>query len=90
MLDYGIALKTDDGKLCERMFYRLLHLNILLHRKNSNSYIQSMIVYGCLMEYNKKVGLPVHEMRMKSVSMFNEESGEQSFSVLARRAISDT
>ena len=49
-----------------------------------------MIVYGCLMEYNKKVGLPVHEMRMKSVSMFNEESGEQSFSVLARCAISDT
>ena len=72
------------------MFYRLLHLNLMLHREKSNPYVQSMFVYGCLMEYNKRMGLPVHEMRTKSLSMFNEESGEQSFSILARCALGDT
>ena len=73
-----------------RQYYHLLHLNILLNRGSSNAYVQSMMFNACLMEYYREMKLPFHEMREKSLSMCNEEAGEQSFGVLGRSALGDT
>lgn len=49
-----------------------------------------MMFNACLMEYYREMKLPFHEMREKSLSMCNEEAGEQSFGVLGRSALGDT
>ena len=96
MLDYGIALKCNDGVIAFKKLIALLKLLMLLNWnpvKNvstSNSYIQSIMLQVRLLHYQFRANLPMYEMFKKRLSLFNEEAGELSFSVLSRCVLGDT
>ena len=90
MLDYGIALRCDNGSLGIVKLYSLLHLLVLLKGDKSNAYIQSIILGILFIVHMTKHKLPQYQMLTDGLAMYNEEAGENSFAVLARAALADT
>ncbi len=90
VLDYGIMLKLDDGKLATKHLVRMLHLLVVLARGKSDVYAQSVLMEACLLVYQKKNDLPMWQMFQSGLSSFNEEAGEMSFAMLARSVRVDT
>ena len=90
MLDYGIMLKFDDGKLAVRHLLRLLKLLIMLARQRSSDYVQSVIMQLLQLFYKMTKRLPSWNMLKDNMAVFNEEAGEISFSMLARCVLGDT
>ena len=90
MLDYGIALRCDNGSLGIVKLYSLLHLLVLLKGDKSNAYIQSIILGILFIVHMAKHKLPQYQMLTDGLAMYNEEAGENSFAVLARAALADT
>lgn len=90
ILDYGVALKSDDGLLLLTKVWPILRTLLLLAGNKSNSYIQSIILQLLILNHQRKHKLPQWIMFRDNSAMFNEEAGELSFSVLARAILADT
>ena len=90
VLDYGIVLKLDDGPLAIKMLCRMIKLLCLLARGRHNGYVRACILQLLIVLHQKRHNLPAWQMLEASVSTFNEEAGEMSFSMLARAVLGDT
>ena len=87
-MDYGLALKSDNGKLLFQRLFFLLRLNMALVQKNA--YSRSIMMQLLNMLYQRHHNLPSWQMFMRSTAVFNEEVGEHSFSILSRIVLGDT
>ena len=87
-MDYGLALKSDNGRLLFKHLFFLLRLNMALVQKNA--YSRSIMMQLLNMLYQRHQNLPSWQMFMMSTAVFNEEVGEHSFSILSRIVLGDT
>jgi hypothetical protein len=87
-VDYGLALKSDNGKLLFKHLFFLLRLNMAIVQKNA--YSRSIMMQLLNMLYQRHQNLPSWQMFMMSTAVFNEEVGEHSFSILSRIVLGDT
>ena len=87
-MDYALAMKSDDGLLVTRHLALLLRLNLMFKQKNA--YSRSMFFHMLLLCHQRQHNLPSWQMYTKSASVFNEEVGEISLSVLGRAVLGDT
>ena len=91
MFDYGITLKLDDGLLGVKQLVLMLKVHLCMdHQSRGGAYTQSIIMQLLVVLYQKAQKLPQWEMLRTSLSMFNEEAGETTFSQLARAVVGDT
>ena len=88
VVDYGLAMKSDNGVLVTKHLALLLRINLMFKQKNA--YCRSMFMHMLLLLYQNKHKLPAWQMYEKSASVFNEEVGEISLSVLSRVVLGDT
>lgn len=70
-----------------RVFYMLGQRN---KKYGTPSYRKVILMQLQLMRYFEMQGLPTHDMYVKNPGLFNEESGEISFSILSRCVMGDT
>ena len=82
--DYGCALKMDDGEKILEMQYKLLSIFLFLDGPQSREYQKALTVSVHLWEWMKANNHPGWAIFKHNASVFNEESGEICFSVLAR------
>jgi hypothetical protein len=68
----------------------MLQLLIILAENKSNPYIRSIIMQLLIILHQQKHDLPAWQIVRHSLSLFNEEAGEMSFSVLSRCVLGDT
>jgi hypothetical protein len=68
----------------------MLQLLIILAENKSNTYIRSVIMQLLIILHQKQHNLPTWLILKSSLSLFNEEAGEMSFSVLSRCVVGDT
>ena len=87
-MDYHIALRIDSGLLAMRMLFKLTRLVMCLER-TYRTYQKAMLMQLLILMYQQKEDLPSWQMFEQSVSVFNEEAGEMSFSVLSRVVLGD-
>jgi hypothetical protein len=87
-VDYGLAMKSDNGLLVTKHFALILRLNLMFHQKNA--YQGAMVMHLLILLYQRKHNLPTWQMYTMSASVFNEEVGEISLSVLGRVTLGDT
>lgn len=90
VLDYGVALKLNDGALATTQLIRLLQLMLILEPKGSINYPCAVAIQVMLLIYQKKRGLPAWDFVKHNLAAFNEETGEMMFSVLSRVVLGDT
>jgi hypothetical protein len=83
-------MKLSDGKFGVEMLHRMLHLLMVLQRGKSHMYIHSMIMQLLILLHQRSKDTCAWKMLMGSLSTFNEEAGELSFSMLARCILGDT
>jgi hypothetical protein len=83
-------MKLSDGKFGVEMLHRMLHLLMVLQRGRSHIYINSMIMQLLILLHQRRNDTCAWKMFMGSLSTFNEEAGELSFSMLARCILGDT
>ena len=88
VVDYGLAMKSDNGVLVTKHLALLLRVNLMFKQKNA--YCRSMFMHMLLLLYQGRRRLPAWQMYEKSASVFNEEVGEISLSVLSRVVLGDT
>ena len=81
-------MKSDNGLLVTKHLALLLRINLMFKQKNA--YCRSMFMHMLLLIYQSKHNLPAWQMYAKSASVFNEEVGEISLSVLSRVVLGDT
>ena len=94
ILDYGIAMKTNEGEKCFQRLHAVLRVFILCSRKDDGTwkthiYITSIICQLCLLNSQRAAALPTWQLLQQNFSMFNEEPGEMSFAVLNRAVLGD-
>jgi hypothetical protein len=90
ILDYGIKLKLDDGPVMLKHLMRTIKLLILLARGRANTYVRACILQCLILLYQRKHNTVAWRMFMANMSVFNEEAGEMSFSMLGRAVLGDT
>jgi hypothetical protein len=90
LLDYGITMKLCDGKYGVEMLNRILCLLMMLTRGKSHMYIHSVMMQLLVLLHQRRNNTCAWQMLMGSLATFNEESGELSFSMLARCILGDT
>jgi hypothetical protein len=91
VFDYGITLKLDDGVLGMKQLVMMLKVHLCMDTTSrGGAYTQSIIMQLMIVLYQKAKNLPTWEMLQGSLSMFNEEAGEITFSQLARAVVGDT
>jgi hypothetical protein len=83
-------MKLGDGKYGVEMLHRMLHLLMILQRGKSHMYIHSMMMQLLILLHQRRKNTCAWQMLMGSLSTFNEEAGELSFSMLARCMLGDT
>ena len=81
-------MKSDNGLLVTKHFALILRLNLMFHQKNA--YQGAMVMHLLILLYQRKHNLPTWQMYTMSASVFNEEVGEMSLSVLGRVTLGDT
>ena len=74
----------DDGGRILNEQYRLLAVFLLLDGSQSREYQRALLTSICLWEWMKSQQHPMWGVFKNNASVFNEESGEVAFSVLAR------
>ena len=85
MFDYGISLRCDSGKMVLRKLLPVLKLLMLLKEgADSTEYIRCIIMQLNLLKYDQCQDNVKWKMFVNQFSVFNEEAGEISFSILAR------
>ena len=88
--DFGIMLTLEDGKLAVRSLMRLLWLLMMLVRERSSEYVNAIIMQLLILCHQMDNELPHWHILRDSLSTYNEEAGEISFSMLARAVLGDT
>jgi hypothetical protein len=88
IVDYGLAMKSDNGILVTKHLAFILRINLMFKQKNA--YCVAMFTHMLLLLHARKHKLPAWQMYAKSASVFNEEVGEISLSVLGRVTLGDT
>ena len=93
-MDYGVAMKTNEGDKGFQRLHGVLRVLILCSRTDagrwqSNNYVQTIIFQ--LLLFNNAIAeeLPTWKLLQQNFSMFNEEPGEMSFAVLGRAVLGD-
>ena len=81
---YGCSLKMDDGEKVLEMQYRIMSIFLLLDGPQAREYQKALSTSVHLWEWMRRTGHPAWSMFKNNASVFNEESGEICFSVLAR------
>ena len=74
----------DDGRRILKEQYRLLAVFLLLDGSQSKEYQRALLTSISLWEWMKRQAHPMWDVFKNNASVFNEESGEVAFSVLAR------
>ena len=87
MFDYGISLRLDKGKHIIKKLLPVLKMLMLFKEGKSCEYIQGIMFQLHLLDYHKTINSPTWQMFKNQASVFNEESGEVSFSILARTVL---
>ena len=93
--DYYLALKFNQGSRCVRALYRLCTACCMLHNcKNAgvtrgHPYPKIMISFMLVLQHWRSTKYCGYEMMKTNMSMFNEELGELTFSILARSVLAD-
>lgn len=82
--DYGCLLKMDDGEAVLRGQVHLLRVFMLIGGRSSSEYIKALTASVLLWVHWKKINHPCWLLFLRNANAFNEESGEISFSALAR------
>jgi hypothetical protein len=82
--DYAAVLKMDNGVLVRMYMVRVLWLFIKIGGRQCSEYIRGMLCHLNMLHHLKTVKHPIWTMWKTNVSVFNEEAGELSLSVLAR------
>jgi hypothetical protein len=83
-------LKLEDGWLATAKLIKLINMMMMLARGKSSRYVQSMIVQVMIILDQRARKTAAWQMMEKNLSVFNEEAGEISFSILARCVLGDT
>ena len=93
--DYYVALKFNNGSKCVRSLYRLTTACCMLHQcRNAGAtrghpYPKIMILFLLVLQHWRTSKYCGYEMMRSNMSMFNEELGELTFSILARSVLAD-
>ena len=93
--DYGCVLKMNSGPLAIEHFYRLFNVCVMLRtvkvdgRGMAHNYPQIQLAYMLILAYQYKRKIVSYEMLMNNQSMYNEDMGEITFSVLSRCVLGD-
>ena len=82
-----MVLKLDNGLKALPHIYRMIRL---LYTLGDTMYGDSVLTSMMLLKYQRENGLFAWKMFKRNLSVFNEESGEASFSVLGRCCLGDT
>jgi hypothetical protein len=83
-------MKLSDGQFGVHMLNRMLQLLMILTRGKSHMYIHSIMMQLLVLLHQRSANTCAWQMLMGSLSTFNEEAGEMSFSLLARCILGDT
>lgn len=91
VLDYYIYMKCNDGEKMFEQLFILLRLQLLLEPyKGYRGYIRPTIAQLLILLHQRRHNIPAWQMLVRDASIFNEETGEMSFSVLSRCVQDDT
>jgi hypothetical protein len=90
VLNYGIVLRLNDGKLGIKHLMRMLDLLLMISGGRGGSYCHSVIMQLLVVQHQYFYNLPQWQMLKNSMSTYNEEAGEISFSLLSRIVLGDT
>jgi hypothetical protein len=69
---------------------KLQHVLLAVETSRSHAYTSSIAMQGLIVLYQRYKNLPQWQMMEDQMSVFNEETGEQAFSVLARCVLGDS
>ena len=84
IVDYGLALRCNHGSLVLSKLPGIIRLLMCLQKNTSDVYMNSLLSELLVKSNNLEEGLPTFDLFDNAFSLFNEEVGEMSFSVLAR------
>ena len=90
VIDYGLCLKLEDGWLAVQKLMKLVQMLMMLSRGKSSRYVQSMLAQILIVLDQRERNTPAWQMLRTNLSVFNEEAGEITFSILARCVLGDT
>ena len=88
--DYGISIRLGDGNNGIKKLVQMTQVLITIHSSRDHKYTESMIAQILIVIYQKTNNLPSWKMLKSSLSVFNEESGELMFSILARCSLGES
>lgn len=88
-MDYGLALRCDDGNLALRCLMPVIRMLLCLNSRR-DSYCKSLLVDLMVLCYQRSINSPSWQMFLTNFSLFNEEVGEMSYSCLSRMTMHDT
>ena len=94
--DYYLHLRRKDTYGIVISLYRLLLVTIMLkhskiaHRGTSHPYPKMILANLCILAHWKSTDFVGFRMLSSNISLFNEELGEMTFSLLARCVLGDT
>jgi hypothetical protein len=83
-------LRLGDGNLGMKQLAKLIQVLMALHSSRDHAYIEAMVAQILIVSHQKKHNLPTWRMLKDCLSVFNEESGELVFSILARCSRGDS
>lgn len=93
--DYYVALKFNQGTRCIKALYRLCVACCMLHycrnagATRGHPYPKIMLLFMLVLRHWRATRFCAYEMMKTNMSMFNEELGELTFSILARSVLGD-
>ena len=94
--DYYLHLRRKNTYGIVIALYRLLLVTVMLkeakidHRGNSHPYPKMILANLCILAHWKSTDFVGFRMLSSNISLFNEELGEMTFSILARCVLGDT
>jgi hypothetical protein len=78
-------MKVNDGEKMFDQLFVLLQLQLLMDpSRGGRAYIRCTICQLLVLLYQRRHDLPAWQMLVRDASMYNEETGEMSFSILSR------
>lgn len=90
VLDYGLLIRLDDGRLLVRQLVKVLQVLLALRGSRKSAYVDGIIMQLLVLLYQHNKSLPMWTMLVNNANVYNEEAGEQAFSVLSRCVLGDT
>jgi hypothetical protein len=85
--DYGVLLKMEDWEKLHEASYKML---VVMASLRVGEYTRCLLMHLNVLAQHHDVNSAIYEMYRTNPGAFNEESGEISFSVLAKSSVADT